>query len=201
MTSPGASPGSSWVVFDHGQVLSRPTAALPRLAAALGADPAAFRAAYFALRSSYDRGCDPLDYWRAVGDRVGARVDAELAVELTGIDNAGWLDLDPASVRLVEELGRRGVPMAVLSNAPASFGRDVEEQPWAEAFAELVFSGDLRIAKPDPAIYEHLLRRIGASAADCTFFDDRQDNVDAAAALGMRAHLWRGAERAREVLL
>lgn len=192
---------TGWVVFDHGQVLSRPTTALPRLAEVLGAELEPFRSAYFALRASYDRGCGPLEYWRSVGERVGARVDAELAAELTGIDDAGWLELDPGSQRLVEELRRREVPMAVLSNAPASFGREVEKQPWAEAFEHLVFSGDLRLAKPEPEIYEHLLGLLGAPAAECTFFDDRQDNVDAAAELGMRAQLWRGAERARDRLL
>lgn len=167
---------TGWVVFDHGKVLSRPTAALPRLAEVLGADLQPFRSAYFALRPGYDRGCDPLEYWRSVGERVGARVDAELAAELTGIDNAGWLELDPASLRLVEDLRRREVPMAVLSNAPASFGREVEKQAWAEAF-ELVFSGNLRLAKPEPEIYEHLMRLLGASASECIFFDDTQDNV------------------------
>lgn len=190
-----------WVVFDFGRVLSRPTAALPRLAAALGADLEPFRAAYYDLRARYDAGWDPLHYWSAIGDRVGARVDERLAAELTEIDNAGWLDVDPDSLRLVEELRRRALPMAVLSNAPSSFGRAVAEQPWADAFAHLVFSGDLGITKPDPAIYEHLLGLLGTRASDCAFFDDRQDNVDAAADLGMRAQLWRGAERARDSLL
>lgn len=190
-----------WVVFDHGRVLSRPTAALPRLAAALGVALEPFRAAYFDLRARYDAGWAPPHCWSAVGDRVGAHVDEQLAAELTEIDDAGWLDVAPDSLRLVEELRSRAVPKAVLSNAPSGLGRAVAEQPWAGAFAHLVFSGDLGITKPDPAIYEHLLGLLGVPAADCAFFDDRQDNVDAAAELGMRARLRRGAESARASLL
>lgn len=191
----------NWVVFDFGKVISRPTAALPRLAAMLGADPAGFRTAYFAERDRYDRGCGELPYWRAVGDRLGTPVDEALAAELTTVDNAGWLDTDPDSLQLIEELNERRVPLAVLSNASASFGRAVERQPWARAFRHLVFSADLLMAKPDAEIYEHLLRTIGAPAGECTFLDDRQDNVTAAQQLGMHAHVWRGADEARELLL
>ena len=185
------------VVFDFGKVLSRPTAALPRLAALLGAGVEDFEGAYLAERPGLDRGCGELAYWGAVGDRLGVRVDEPLARELSEVDNAGWLDVDPAALGLVEELHERGVPLAVLSNAPASFGRLVEQQPWAGRFAQLVFSGDLRLAKPDPEIYRRLLDRLGEPAERCTFFDDRQDNVSAALHLGMRAHLWQGADRAR----
>ena len=40
--------------------------------------------------------------------------------------------------------------------------------------------------KPDPEIFRILLSRTGQRAEDCIFIDDRQDNVDAAYALGFR---------------
>ena len=53
--------------------------------------------------------------------------------------------------------------------------------PWFEG---IVVSGDEKLKKPDPAIYQLLLERYHLKAADCVFIDDRADNVEAAVALG-----------------
>lgn len=189
-----------WVVFDYGNVISRQTAALPDIAAMLGVEVSAFEDAYFAERERYDRGCGDQRYWQAIGARFGVDVDAALSRRLTEADIDGWSVKDPETLLLLDDLHSQLVPLAVLSNAPSSFGRATEKQPWAEQFRHLVFSGDLRLAKPDAEIYTHLLRTIGARAEECVFFDDRQENVDAARESGMHAELWRGADAAREAL-
>ena len=81
-----------WVVFDYGEVIGRRTGALPSLAAVLGVSPEDFEEVYFAERNAYDRGCGDLPYWRAVGKRLGVRIDAALVERLTGADVAGWLE-------------------------------------------------------------------------------------------------------------
>jgi 2-haloacid dehalogenase len=48
-------------------------------------------------------------------------------------------------------------------------------------------SAEVRLIKPDPAIYQHTLNGLGASAAETLFVDDREPNIRAARALGMRA--------------
>ena len=189
-----------WVVFDYGEVISRPTGALPDLANLLGVPLADFERGYWAARDDYDRGQPDLEYWRAVGAVVGAEVDEELARLLTDVDVRGWLLPDPGSVELVEELAAAGVPLALLSNAPVPFARVAEREPWARHFRHLVFSGDLGVAKPDPRIFAALARRLGADPADCVFFDDRQVNVDGANAAGLRGVLWSGSSHARTVL-
>jgi putative hydrolase of the HAD superfamily len=188
---------SRWVVFDYGEVISQRTGALPDLAAALAADVTPFERAYWAEREAYDRGASDLDYWRAVGDRLGIEVDAPKATELTEIDVAGWLRLEASTVALLDQLGEHGVPLALLSNAPSSFGRHVERQAWSARFEYLLFSGDLGFAKPDAEIWATLLDRLDARAADCVFLDDRQVNVDGAIAAGLAAMRWTGADPAR----
>lgn len=187
-----------WVVFDFGQVIGLRTEAVPAMAAKAGMPLPEFEPAYWANRSRYDLVGDDLAYWRAV---AGERVDAALAAELTELDEAGWLTVDSAAIALIVELFERGVPMALLSNAPSSFGRAVEAQPWAKYFRTLLFSADLGMTKPDRAIYETLLDRIDADAADCFFTDDRQDNVDGAIAAGLRAARWQGADALRPLLV
>ncbi|MBE9374745.1 HAD family phosphatase [Saccharopolyspora sp. HNM0983] len=152
------------------------------------------------LRAAYDGGQPPAEYWAAVGARLGIAVDDPLAERLTAADIAGWLHPDPAALDLLDELRSAPVQLALLSNAPAVFGRAAERQDWTRGFQHLLFSGDVQLIKPDPRIYRLLLDRIGARAAECLFFDDRPDNVRAAQECGMRAELWRGAPAARSGL-
>jgi len=188
-----------WIVFDYGEVISTRTAALPTLASMLGVPAERFDDVYWAARDAYDRGQSDLDYWRAVGDVLGTAVSPELAASLTEVDTEGWLQPDPESLALLEELA--DLPLALLSNAPSSFGRAVEEQGWAKNFRHLVFSGDLGVAKPDPAIWEALARQLDTTPGDCVFFDDRQSNIDGAVEAGMGGVLWLGAVPAREQLV
>jgi putative hydrolase of the HAD superfamily len=190
-----------WVVFDFGQVIGLRTEAVPELAARVGAPLPEFEAGYWAHRAEYDLLGDDLAFWRAVAEPLGIEIDPALVAELAEADEAGWLRVDPAALALIVELAGRGVPMAILSNAPGSFGRAVEAQPWAKYFRTLLFSADLGVAKPDLAIYETLLDRIDADAADCFFTDDRQANVDGAIAAGLRAARWQGAAALRPLLV
>ncbi|KID29250.1 haloacid dehalogenase superfamily protein, subfamily IA, variant 3 with third motif having DD or ED [Prauserella sp. Am3] len=191
---------TDWVVFDYGEVLCRRTTALPELAGRLDVPPATFEPAYWAHRDPYDRGAADVAYWQAVGDTVDADVDLATVRELTEIDARGWSTLDPAAERLLESLAGEGRNLALLSNAPASFARHAEQQPWTRHFQHLVFSGDVGMAKPDADIYRLLVERLGCAPSDCLFFDDRQANVDAARAAGLRAELWPGADAAVSLL-
>ena len=191
----------NWVVFDYGNVISRPTAALPTLAARIGAPETEFTAAYWAHRERYDAGAPDQWYWQSVSAAAGGRpVDAALCAELTELDVAGWLVTDPDSLALLAELDAAGVPLALLSNATSSFGRAAERQDWAGHFRHLMFSGDLGVIKPDAEIFAALTDRLAARPGECFFLDDRQINVDGAHAAGLHAARWTDARTAREQL-
>jgi putative hydrolase of the HAD superfamily len=56
-----------------------------------------------------------------------------------------------------------------------------------EAFAVVVASGDIGIAKPDPRIFRHAVRQLGTVPDRCVFVGDRRDtDALAAAAAGMK---------------
>lgn len=189
-----------WIVFDYGGVISLPTSALERMAEMLGVDREDFATAYFTVRMAYDAGQPPAQYWAAVGEQVGTQVDQSLADRLTDTDVAGWLHPDPGALRLLDEVRAAPVQLALLSNAPPVFARAAERQDWTRGFEHLLFSGDVRLVKPDPRIYRILLDRTGATAEECLFYDDRPDNVQAARDCGMQAEVWRGAAAARSGL-
>jgi 2-haloacid dehalogenase len=61
----------------------------------------------------------------------------------------------------------------------------------------ILISSEVKLAKPDPAIFRHFLARFGLTAETTVFIDDRESNVTAAAALGMRAILFTDSTRLR----
>lgn len=83
--------------------------------------------------------------------------------------------------------------MALLSNMPHPEADAYEQLPWTVPFERLFFSCRLGLVKPDPAIYELVLTELGARPADVVFVDDRVENIESAALLGIDARLCRGA--------
>lgn len=196
----------TWIVFDYGEVIAqRPAAAeFTRLAGLAGAwedaRAAAFEDGYWRYRDKYDRGMAELDYWQAVGAEAGVEIGPAEAGALSAADVELWNTLDPRSVELVAELAARGRRLALLSNAPVAHGAAFRKREWAASFEHFVISGELGIAKPDPAIWRALVDRLGVPAGEVLFLDDRAVNVEAAAEAGIRAFVWTGAEDARRYI-
>ena len=180
----------SWVMFDHGGVISHPPTPqdLALLGRAAGVTVPEFTGAYWQWRRAYDLAeLDASAYWRQVGRSLGrCYSDADIS-ELSRLDNASWLRLQAGTVALIEDLAAAGRPLALLSNAPGELAEAISALPIAEHFRHLIFSCQLKFAKPDPECYARALDTLGASADGVIFIDDRAQNVAAAAALGLRA--------------
>lgn len=54
-------------------------------------------------------------------------------------------------------------------------------------FSYIFCSHEMHSRKPEPMIYEQLLRSTGNRPEECIFFDDRADNVEGARAVGITA--------------
>jgi len=72
---------------------------------------------------------------------------------------------------------------------------------WLDRFDVQVWSYQLRMAKPDLAIYEYVLQQLGTRPDETLFLDDKQVNIDAANAVGMRAVLFTDVDHLRADLL
>lgn len=106
-----------------------------------------------------------------------------------------WLEMIAGPIRhtvtILEELDAQGVPLYALSNWSHETFALVRSEPtyaFLDHFRAIFISGELRLIKPDPAIFRHALDIIGAAAEDCVFIDDSAKNVAAAAQLGIRTH-------------
>ncbi|MFH7597181.1 HAD family phosphatase [Streptomyces racemochromogenes] len=202
--APGA-PGT--VLFDMFGVIARvqsPSgkARLLETAGVTGVRRAAFWEAYWSLRPPYDRGqvAGP-GYWDLVARALGTRFDAERTAALVEADVASWSAVDAEMVALVAGLAAAGRTVALLSNIPEELAVHYERHhPWLAHFRVRSLSCRTGHAKPDPAAYEGCLRELGADAASVLFVDDREENVRAARALGMRGHVFTSAADLRTAL-
>ena len=105
----------------------------------------------------------------------------------------------PGMPELVAELDARGVPLFGITNFSADFWPPfrAREAAFFDRFRDIVVSGEEKLLKPDPAIYWLALDRFGLRPEDALFVDDRQINVDGAEAIGIRSHLFTGADDLR----
>lgn len=90
----------------------------------------------------------------------------------------------PAMCAVLEALAGR-VKRVLLSNAARGSTARFAERLNGR-FDAIVCSGDVGVAKPDPAAYRLAAERGGAEPARCAFVDDVAANVDAARAVGMQ---------------
>ena len=100
---------------------------------------------------------------------------------------------------IVAELDERRVPLFVITNFSADFWPPFHEREreFFGRFRDILVSGEVKLLKPDPAIYFLALDRFGLRPDQALFVDDRLINVEGAEAVGMRAHLFTDAEDLR----
>lgn len=92
------------------------------------------------------------------------------------------------NVALLARLREAGVPNYCITNfSSPKFALSQDRYPFLSQFDGIIVSGDERLLKPQPEIYDLLLDRYGLSAADCVFIDDSNANVEGARAVGMHA--------------
>ena len=101
----------------------------------------------------------------------------------------------PGVHAIVEALDARGVPLFAITNFSADFWPPfhARERAFFDRFQGIVVSGEVKLLKPDPAIYYLALDRFRLRPAEALLIDDRAINVDGALAVGMQAHLFTGA--------
>jgi 2-haloacid dehalogenase len=98
---------------------------------------------------------------------------------------AGAVD---GTVAILEQLHARNVPLYALTNWSAeTFPHALKRFAFFERFRGIVVSGRLKIKKPDPRIFAHLVATHDLIPAETVFIDDAPKNVEGAKAAGLQA--------------
>ena len=181
MTAPKA------VVFDLGNVLID-WDPHPAIAAAVGGEEATrFLAAddfdFGAWNHEQDAGrpfeeseqaaVDRTPHWREHILSYRANFDRSLLGEIA------------ASVGVLRDLHAAGVRVVALTNWSAELFPVARDRfDFLQLFEDIVVSGEVRLAKPDPRIFHIVTERSGLAPGECVFVDDKPENVEAARAAG-----------------
>jgi len=111
-----------------------------------------------------------------------------------------WHEMLPGAidgtVTILEKLAEKDVPLYAITNySSEKWAETLQRFPFFRHFRDIVVSGDEGLLKPDPAIFQLCLDRNGLTPGGCLFIDDRPENVDGAAALGIEAILFQSPDQ------
>jgi len=193
------------VVFDYGMVLTdKPDAdAYATLLRITGLPEDRFEPLYWADRHAYDEGkLTGLEFWQKLILAAELNLSPETVQELNHWDARMWTTENPVMLAWQLELKKHGFLTAILSNMGDNVLENMKREfDWLPRFDVLVWSYQLRMAKPDPAIYHHVLDDLGVRPEEALFLDDKLINIEAAQAVGMQAIRFTNVEKLREDLI
>jgi putative hydrolase of the HAD superfamily len=125
----------------------------------------------------------------AICDRLGlapSAGDVRTALQVRDDLYAEWFRPQPGAVDTLEILRERGMPLALCSNCALDAPALWAASPLGALIDVLVFSSDVGLRKPDPAIYLLTAERLGVAAAGCLFVGDGANReLTGAQAVGM----------------
>jgi epoxide hydrolase-like predicted phosphatase len=177
------------IIFDFGRVISvqKPMSLFRGYEAELGLAPGVLNRVMFGSeawqevlvgRTSLD------DYWLEIGPALGLRTLHEIQTfrQRYFADEA----INEGVLDLIHRLHGR-YRLAVLSNSPPRLTKWLADWEILGLFDVVVCSGDEGVVKPDPAIFERTLVRLGVAPEQAVFIDDSRGHVEVARALGLHA--------------
>ena len=187
------------VVFDYGNVLclEQTVEDMKGMALVCGIPHERFSELYWKLRPPYDRGdIDGAAYWTAVVGQQELGLSPDQIATLIKLDSESITRPNQGAVQWAKLLHHEGFPLALLSNMPFELSRYVTKSFQSlSRFEYLIYSCDYRSIKPELAIYRNCLELLKAAPQDILYLDDRAENVEAAACLGINSVLFDTVEK------
>lgn len=192
------------VVFDFGNVISLPqdSESMGLLAAMADISEDQARDIAFNGRAEWDAGrVDGIEHFRKGFVRHGVSADEGLLSAFMRADMESWAQVNEETLALIDAVKAAGFKTGILSNMPHEFLASARKRyPVISSVDVGIYSCEHLLAKPEKAIYDLLISRLGVSADRIVFFDDMEVNVKAAAAAGIVAFHWTGVAGARKTL-
>lgn len=179
------------VILDYDLVLSRaPREELvERMATSFGVDHHTFWRLYEQNRGPLDKGeLTPAAYWKSLARDAGRKVDAFTIERLQDLDIDMWDTVEEPLLEWVQTLQANGYKTALLANSHPRFVAHLRKnRAWLRLFDVCVFSSEVHLIKPDPAIFRYTLEKLGVDPDGVLFIDDRFSNVSVARTQGIES--------------
>lgn len=118
-----------------------------------------------------------LEVWKA----IGFQGDLE-KLEKEYLDT---IELSDGFIDFIEKVKNK-YKLAIISNDSSRWSKYLREKFDINRYFDVIsISGDLKIQKPDERIFLFTTTKLGVSAEDCIYIDDRTGNLEAAKKVGM----------------
>jgi putative hydrolase of the HAD superfamily len=180
------------LILDLGEVLvrSQPPDVVQAMADRAGVSLGALTAAYWAHRRDYDLHGDAERFWgpvlRDCESPLPREARAAALPDLVALDVRSWTDYREEVWTLAHRFRQGGGKLALLSNGIPEITDAVRrDRALDRTFDAVVVSYAVGVAKPERAIYELVLSRLGVAAGEALFVDDRAENIAGAAEVGI----------------
>jgi HAD superfamily hydrolase (TIGR01509 family) len=140
-------------------------------------------------------------YRERITGRLTSEIVADLLPDLSGEEARQVADTKEASFRerardleplpgllgFVEESRRRGLSLALVTNAPGENVSTVLRTLGLEKdFDAVILAEEVGAGKPDPALYRRSLERLGVGAGESLAFEDSTSGIAAAVGAGIK---------------
>jgi putative hydrolase of the HAD superfamily len=113
-----------------------------------------------------------------------------------------WTTVNPEMLAWHKQLKEHGLRTGILSNMGDSVLEVILEKfAWIADFDVLIWSYQHGLVKPDQAIYELLLNRLGTAPEETLFLDDKQENIEGARRLGIQGLQFSTVDQLRQDLI
>lgn len=142
---------------------------------------------------------DAQEWTDAVAERMTAYAPPARARELARAMADAPFHAEPEAVALLRRL-RDVMPLVIVTNATAGLREELDAMGIGDLTPHVVNSAWEGVAKPDPEILLTAARLAGVAPERCLFVDDRAENTEAAAGLGMSTVRYRSVEDLRRAL-
>lgn len=176
------------IIFDFGRVISaqKPMSLFHKYEEELDLAPGQLNRVMFGSEAWQDVlvGRKSLDaYWLEIGPSLGLNTPEEIQAfrQRYFADEA----INDDVLQLLHKL-HGWHKLAVLSNSPPRLSQWLEDWGILDLFDVVICSGDEGVAKPDLAIFELTLARLGVAPEEAVFIDDSPGHVAAARTLGVQ---------------
>jgi putative hydrolase of the HAD superfamily len=189
------------VILDYGEVLCFQPApeALGRMAEIFQIEPEHFLERYISTRGPYDQGLVTAEeYWANFARDAGVEIDAARIETLRTWDTAMWSRINVEMIDWLEQLRAAGLTTALLSNMQFDMAAHARKNfSWFAHFDHQILSCEIKLIKPDAAIFRHTVERLGLRPEETLFVDDREANIEAAREVGLNVIPFESVEQLR----
>lgn len=141
----------------------------------------------------YDKGILPDE--EIVSQMIEKAPEYEKEIREVTTNFEGCVKAFPYAENWIQNLNKQGIQTYYLSNYGEKMRKDTAQELKAISYCKGgVFSYEVKLIKPDAAIYQVLVDKYRLIPENCVFIDDVEKNVEAARKMGMQGIVFRGYE-------